>query len=75
MKKVFSILAAFAFVATVACGPNAEEAKKKAEQDSIAMADSMAKAAEAAKAAEMSNMAAPDSGAMTAPADTSNMAK
>jgi hypothetical protein len=53
MKKSLSILAFAGMLATVACGPSAEEtaAKEKRKQDSIAKADSVAAASVAVAAA------------------------
>jgi hypothetical protein len=60
MKKVLSILAVAAMFTFVACGPSAEEAAKKAAEDSTRIADSTAKAMEeqaAAAAAAADSMA------------------
>lgn len=45
MKKLFALLVVAGMVAFVACGPSAEEKAKKAQEDSIKMADSVAKVA------------------------------
>jgi len=71
MKKLLSLIMLAGMFTFVACGPSAEDkaAQQKAEQDSIAAADSIMKAAEA----QAMQAAQPDS--MTAaPADTSMQA-
>jgi len=42
MKKVFAMFVVAGMVAFVACGPSKEEKAKKAKEDSIRQADSMA---------------------------------
>lgn len=60
MKKLLTLVIAAGMLAFYACGPNKAEleAKEKAKQDSIHLADSLAAAEQAAKAAEEAAAAA-----------------
>ena len=49
MKKLFLIIAVAGFTFFYACGPSAEELAKKAQEDSILVADSIAKVEAEAK--------------------------